>query len=259
MRIFVPILRADLEIAETYVGDGGLLLGQKATILDVLDIFALIAETARNEGVESLLYKPVPSVYHRYPSEEDRHALFQAGAVLETSALDSVVDLSAPLPQSALRRRGARKAEAAGITAFRREDPSAFHAMLSANLAERHGVDPVHSVDEMRLLAGRFADNIALWTAESGDGALLAGAWLFKCGPCVHVQYIATTPAGRELGALDLLLSHLMTVYSASARYFSFGVSNEGDGRAVNRGLFRQKTMFGGRGIVYEGYRLSFT
>lgn len=237
---------------------GGLALGDRGTILDVMAVFDALAEAARSDGVADMIYKPVPWIYHRQPCEEDRHALFHHGAVLVEQGLDTVIDLRAPLAPSSRRRRGAARAAKAGLTVGRSDDPSAFHAMLATNLADRHGTDPVHTSEEMALLQGRFPDRIALWEARAANGPLQAGAWVFDCGPCVHAQYIASTAEGRLSGAVDLVLAVVIERAMRTARHFSLGISNEAGGRWLNEGLFRQKTEFGGRGVVCDTLRLSF-
>jgi hypothetical protein len=237
---------------------GGLILGDGATILEVMEVFECLESRALAAGVESALYTPIPSIYHRYPSEEDRHALFHHAAALEASSLDTVIDLRAPLGLNRLRRRLARRARQAGLSVGREHDPAEFHGMLCANLSERHDTSPAHSAAEMSLLQSRFPERIALWCVRASDGELLGGTWLFDCVRCVHAQYIASTARGRELGALDLLFESLLERCGERARYFSFGISNEDGGRRLNEGLFRHKTMFGGRGIACETYRLTF-
>ncbi len=110
----------------------------------------------------------------------------------------------------------------------------------------------------MSLLASRFPNNIALFETRDAAGDVLAGVWMFDFGHVVHSQYIASGKRGRELGALDLLFEHLIRVEYADRQFFSFGTSNENEGRILNEGLVRQKIMFGGRGVVYQSYRLRF-
>lgn len=40
-------------------------------------------------------------------------------------------------------------------------------------------------------------------------------------------------------------------------KYFDFGISNENNGRFLNRGLIAQKEGFGARTIVHDFYELS--
>lgn len=84
----------------------------------------------------------------------------------------------------------------------------------------------------------------------------MAGVLVFETPQVVHAQYIANSEEGREIGALDLVMDHLVNVFSAGHRYFDFGISTENSGRLLNGGLISQKEMFGGRGIVYDHYRM---
>ena len=237
---------------------GGLVLSPGADVLDVLTIFDLVAEEAQRRGVVRQIYKPVPACYRSGAAQEDLYALFRADAVRIGSQVDSVIDLRDPLRSSSLRRRMHRRAKREGFIVTRCDDPGQFHAMLAANLRDRHDTEPVHTVDEMRLLESRFPDAIATWGVATRDGDLVAGSWVFDTGPCVHTQYIASTPAGREAGALDLLFFDLIERAGMTANWFSFGTSNDATGRELNVGLVRHKISFGARAVVYDTYARDF-
>lgn len=68
----------------------------------------------------------------------------------------------------------------------------------------------------------------------------------------VHTQYMASSDKGREIGALDLVVSTLLDKYRENKLYFDFGISTENDGFTLNEGLIAQKESFGGRVCVYE-------
>jgi hypothetical protein len=80
---------------------------------------------------------------------------------------------------------------------------------------------------------------------------------LFEWGGVAHAQYIAVGEAGREIGALDGLLEHLIQTTAERCRIFDFGISNTGQGRVLNEGLVRQKEEFGGGGVVHDVYNVS--
>ena len=108
----------------------------------------------------------------------------------------------------------------------------------------------------MRLLQGRFPENISLHTATL-DGELLAGVVMYLSQPVAHCQYIGASPAGKESKALTLLFEHLIAKYQQEGyRYFDFGISNENHGLYLNEGLVRQKSRLGGRGIVYNTFQI---
>jgi hypothetical protein len=128
--------------------------------------------------------------------------------------------------------------------------------VLSTNLAERHGTVPVHSIDEIRELAGRFPHEILLATGHL-ESELVAGALLFKTRAAVHTQYLASSPFGREIGALDCVIEDcIQNAASHGSRYFSFGISTEHDGLQLNEGLHTFKAEFGAGALVHETYAI---
>jgi lipid II:glycine glycyltransferase (peptidoglycan interpeptide bridge formation enzyme) len=110
-------------------------------------------------------------------------------------------------------------------------------------------------LDEIELLARRFPERIRLFTAYRRD-TLLAGAVLYVSDHVCHVQYNASSPDGRKLGAIDLLFGHIIDSFAQRLRYFDFGISTDRDGRFLNRGLVQYKQEFGARAVTHDFYRL---
>lgn len=240
---------------------GSLVTSKKATTAEVLHMFELLKQYYRDHGAKSIIYKPIPYIYHSYPAEEDRYALFRSDAARATCGVSTVVDLTQPIPLSTLRKRKAKKAEASGVTiavasAQDTETYKAYWSILSDALMTRHNVRPVHSTEEMTLLARRFPDNIKLFVARNAQGQIVAGSWVFISKHVVHTQYLAANEYGREAGALDLTIRTIMEQYSGKKRYMDFGISTEDNGRTLNEGLIHQKEGFGGRAVCYESYRI---
>jgi hypothetical protein len=233
---------------------GGLIsdLGAAST-MEVLDA---CAEHLRAEGVAQLTYKAMPAIYARAPAQEDLYWLFRRDAALVRRDVSIAIDHRARGRVSSRRRRGAQKALKAGLTIERSQDWPGFWRLLEDVLANRHAVRPVHTLAEIELLAGRFAEEIALFTALAGD-VPLAGVVMFRSAQVAHAQYIAVGEAGREAGALDGLFEHLIDLHSANWRYFDFGISNTDQGWALNEGLVRQKEEFGGSAVVHDFYRVA--
>lgn len=239
---------------------GGIVMATGATATDTLDILAQAKAYYRQElGATKLLYKPTPYIYHRYPSEEPLYALFRSGARLVARGLSSCIDLRAPISLPECRRAGLRKAQAAGLrtdTTAGGADTEQFWNILNAVLRQRHGVRPAHSAPEMLLLMERFPAQVRLHVARDRKGDIAAGAWVFDCGPSVHTQYMAASDSGRRDGALDFLITELMTREYAGRAYFDFGVSTEDNGSRLNEGLAFQKEGFGGRGVCYDTWEV---
>lgn len=233
---------------------GGLVSGPvgAARTLAILD--ACAAHWAQ-EGLRSLTYKALPWIYQRAPAEEDLYWLFRRSAALVRRDVSAAIDYRARGPVSSRRARGARKAANAGLVFARSDDWAGYWRLLETVLDGRHGASPVHSLDEIRLLAGRFPAEVAFHAATLGD-RLLAGVVMFCSSQVAHAQYIAVGEEGRAVGALDGLFEHLIAAHAETHRYFDFGISNTDQGRVLNEGLVRQKEEFGASAVVHDVYRI---
>lgn len=234
---------------------GGVICGKEMTAAKMLETFSALQAHYRRLSCETLIYKPVPSVYHRYPSDEDLYALFRNDAELFRCDISTAILQSEKIRFSEARRRGVKKALKSGLIVKESRDFETYVRMLGDVLAARHDAKPVHSAQELALLAERFPENIRLFAAYS-EGRMLAGVVVYATPLVAHAQYIANSEEGRPLGALDLVMDHLINTEYADRRYFDFGISTEDGGRTLNTGLIAQKEMFGGRGIAYRFYRM---
>jgi hypothetical protein len=234
---------------------GGMISDETMTGPLAIAIFASWFRHFQHQGVDQLVYKQVPHIYHRMPADEDRYALFYHGAAIYRRDMTQTVELAAQGPLQERRRRGAKKAAKAGFVVRETDAVEAFWEILAENLASRHQRRPVHSPEEIRLLQGRFPENIRLFGVFEGE-TLRAGTLVFCCGPTIHAQYIASSEPARMVGALDFLFLTLLDFFRPSARYFDFGNSNENEGRYLNLGLTEFKEGFGARAIVQDFYML---
>lgn len=233
---------------------GGLVMSEKATAAGVTDAFRAIHERLKAEGIRKVVYKPLPCIYHRMPSQEDLYALFRlTNARIIGRNLSSTLCQESKLRFTESRKSGIRKALAHRIDIRQSDDYAAFWGILESNLLHKYGVKPVHSLEEIRLLAGRFPENIRLYLA-SQEGKALGGTVVYLAGRVVHTQYISASPEGKAAGALDLLFDTLINREYAGVPVFDFGPSTEDMGRYLNESLIFQKESFGGRGMVYDVY-----
>ena len=225
-----------------------------ATVM--IEVMDAACQWMADKGIKRLVYKPVPHIYHRYPSEEDLYALFRHQARLIETNISTTIGLTCPLPLDRGNKSGANAARKAGIQVGPSDDWQGYWNLLSSLLDERYGTRPVHTLDEMRLLQGRFPNDIRLYTATL-HGELLAGVVMYLSQPVAHCQYIGASPQGKDSKALTLLFDYLIGEATKSGyRYFDFGISNEDHGRYLNEGLVRQKSRLGGRGIVYNTFEI---
>lgn len=235
---------------------GGIVSNKKMTVQKMLDVLDSLTAFLKEQKIKHLLYKRIPSVYHVYPSDEDLYALFRNNAQLTRRDISTAIYLPDKIKFSDLRKRGAKKAKKNGLNVKQSTDFKTYIGLLAKVLEEHHGTKPVHTADELALLASRFPNVIKLFAAFDSQNVMLAGVVIFDCGQTVHAQYIANSNEGREIGALDLVFDYLINEYSSGKKYFDFGISTEDNGRFLNNGLISQKEGFGGRGIIYDFYSL---
>lgn len=223
----------------------------------MVEALSAVRQTLAETGVDCLTYKAVPWIYHQVPSGDDLYALFRLGARRSRVDLSSAIDLSRRRPPASRRRRGRKKAEAGGLEMKESEEllPQIW-TLIEENLESRHGVRPVHSLEEIVQIRDLFPEQIR-FVSGTVRGEVMAAAVLFVSPSVVHVQYNAANPAGRDIGALDGLFEQCIDEATQSGKsYWDFGISTESEGRELNDGLYRFKSEFGGGGVPYEFYEL---
>lgn len=234
---------------------GGLVMSERATTAAVCTLFDELNALLRCEGICRVLYKPVPWIYHRLPSEEDLFAIFlRCGARLTMRDVSSTIIPSHPVKWKRDRRYAANKARTNGIVVKQSEDYAAFWDILTANLMERFQVRPVHTLSEIELLHSSFPENILLWTAEGGDGRLLGGSVLYINGGVVHSQYISASKEGKRQHAVDAIYDYLIHEAYADKQFIDLGTSNMPHSSDLHGSLIYQKEGFGGRAVCYDTY-----
>ncbi len=233
---------------------GGLLVKPSTSAAQVVQIFESIRDDLVQQEIRTLQYKPVPHIFHAQPAEADLYALCNAGARQVRTDLSAAIPLRRKMAFSSGRKYGAKKAAKAGLDTSESTNFAAFWDILADVLGQRHDARPTHALDEITRLNAAFPDRIRLFAAFA-DAQMLAGVVLFDFGRTVHCQYMASSPKGRDLGALDLVVQSLVNDRFSDRDWFSFGISTTSEGRELNVGLSRQKEMFGARSLAIPQYR----
>jgi hypothetical protein len=234
---------------------GGILSNQTMKTPLMLEVFSALIEHLRAVGVRKLIYKAIPHIYHAVPAEEDLYGLFRHNASLFRRDLSSTVLVPQRQPLAELRKRGVKRSKSQGVQVERSHDFFVYMAIVEANLRERYATRPVHTATEIELLASRFPDNIKLFAAHK-QSEMLAGVIVYESRNVAHLQYIAATPEGKRVGALDYIMDVLLNETYQDKRYFDFGISTVDNGHTLNVGLIQNKEGFGGSATVYDSYEL---
>jgi hypothetical protein len=222
----------------------------------MIEAFALLKAHYAGLGYSRLRYKALPYFYALAPAQDDLYALARHGGRRYRCDLSSTIDLASRKGPDKRGRYELRQAAAAAQISREQALLSEFMPVLAENLSSRHKLAPVHSFEELELLRSRFPDRIFLRSALI-DGKLEAGTVVFASPRAWHLQYMGSTPKGREHFALDLAVESVIEEATAAGlRYLDFGNSNEEQGSVLNDGLFRYKAKFGASGTAYEFYEL---
>lgn len=206
----------------------------------------------RTVGRQKLIIRVMPRFFLECASTEPWMLSGLSGVSMLTGA---AVDLSVLEKLGAKRRP--RVEHALRAHEFAASSAEEFWPVLEEVLAARHGVAPTHSLAEIKLLESRFPGQILTYKAVN-EKRLLAGAVLYASRDVVHVQYMATSLAGRDTHALDGLLVWLRRAYAGRLRWLSMGTSNERDGQ-INRGLLDYKLSFGAMPFAHDTHQYDLT
>lgn len=234
---------------------GGFVSGSEMTTRRMLEVFDNGLDHIREEGIDRLVYKCVPHIYHSVPAEEDSYALFVQHAQLVRRDMSSVIDTRQPPPLRSSRLGVLRRARSTGLRVEATEGFDRFWPVLERNLLDRYSRQPVHTLEEITNLARQFPENILLFVCTAGE-EVLAGSVIYLSTNVCHVQYNGVSAEGRRVGALDLVLAAVIERFSSSHRWVDFGISTYCEGRSLNEGLIHYKEGFGARAVSYDFYEL---
>ena len=235
---------------------GGLVVSRDATLTDVLQSIHACLRYLHDEGISRLLYKRIPSFYNTVPDDEVGYALFLLEAHLCRRDCALVVNRADRLRFRKGRKSEISKARRFGVRVVQEPGFEAFwEKVLVPRLESRYGVKPVHSIEEITLLASRFPENIRQFSAYRGD-EIVAGTTIYETHGVAHAQYIAVTDEGQKIGALDFLFGWLIEEHYPGKTHFDLGICNEKGGRVLNQGLLDWKEGLGGRCYTHDFYEV---
>lgn len=235
---------------------GGLVTSISVRTSEIIEIFNILNITLKENNIEEVIYKPIPFIYHKIPSQEDIYALFLLGAVKIGCNISSTIYQNNKIRFIESRKSGIRKSLKNNVIFELSNNYEVFWQILNNNLTTKFNKKPVHNLKEIKYLSSRFPQNIKLYTVRI-ENEIVAGSVIYEMNNIVHVQYISANEKGKEIGALDLIFDKLINSIYLNIPIFDFGQSTEHMGQYLNQNLIFQKEGFGGRGVVYDIYKYS--
>lgn len=254
----LPANRKDAEV-HSHMGltYGGLVLSKKLKLNETLLVFQEVLRFLAEDGVNVLHLKIPPTIYQKVLADELEYLLFISEATITRVDVSSVIEGASRLKIQSNRLEGVKKAQKQGLEIVEGFHFSEFwNEILIPNLELRHHAKPVHTVEEIELLATRFPKRIHQFNVMK-DGKIVAGATIFETEMVAKVQYISGNEDKQQLGSLDFLFEYLITKRFADKKFFDFGISNENQGKNLNQGLLYWKETFGARTVACKFYQVT--
>ena len=237
---------------------GGLVLPKHIKLSDALAAFTELLKYYDQNGFLNLIIKQPPALYHLQPSEEIHYALFVIQA--ELYRRDAAICLQpCSFAPNENRKRKIKSANSLNFQIRETDNMEPFwNEVLIPNLQIIHGGTPVHSLQEIQFLKDTFPEHIKQYNIYEGD-KILGGTTLFNTKKTSLAQYISATPYGKSTDALSALFAHIIQEKSIAFDYFSFGHSNEDNGRVLNQTLSYWKESFGGSTLTHDFYKVNIS
>ena len=175
----LPLSRHDNELRShgglTY---GGFVTSEKMKQHKMLECFDVLKQYMQENGYTKLLYKSLPYVYYKQPSQEDEYALFKNNANLVKIEPSTTINLSNPCKMPKGRKAQISRAKREGVIIEESNNFVKFIDLENLVLSEHHNTKAVHTAEELNLLKSRFENEIQLRVAKY-DNEIIAGTLLF--------------------------------------------------------------------------------
>ncbi len=236
---------------------GGLVLNKSVLLSEVIQITHSVLRFLSENKIRVIELKIIPNIYNTAPSDEMEYISFLLQAKILRRDTLAIVDLGNQIPISRVRKRGIEKGNKINLKVKEVDDFNSFwNELLIPNLKERYNVEPVHSLDEIKLLKMKFPTEIKQYNVYL-ENKIIGGVTVFETKNVIHPQYISGNKEFNNLyGGLDFLYDYLMNTVYKESKFFDFGISNENNGLNLNESLHYWKESFGARTVVQNFYEI---
>lgn len=234
---------------------GGLIVNEKTRFEDIVEALSAVLNFLENKGVTFLHVKELPLIYHKHLNQEiDFLYTVLKAEVVKNESYYVIENLDNYQPNRN-RKRAVKLANDNSITVKQNGDlPYFWEHILSKNLFDKFGVNPVHTIDEIQLLMSRFPDEIQFFSAESNT-KMHAGVVMFISDQVAHFQYSSGDDMRAETGSLDVLFHNIIEQFK-DRKYVSFGASSTDKTFKIDKGLAYWKESFGAKLIPQRTYKI---
>jgi len=238
---------------------GGIIVKSDIKFLKYLELFTHLLNYFDEKLIKTLYIKQIPSIYNSNFNGELDYLLFVTGAKIYRRDIISVIDMQNESKISKDRIQGYKRGKKNKLEIKETDDLDEFwNSILIPTLLNRHDVNPVHSLGDIKKLKRVFNNNIKQFNVYH-EGQIVAGTTIFLTKNVAHVQYIGSNSEKNSLGSLDFLFYYLITEHLSDYKYFDFGNSHEQQGMKLNKGLNYWKEGYGARSLTHDFYEINIS
>lgn len=235
---------------------GGLILSSSIKFREVVGILSSILSLMKDKSIVSFEITLSPYMYHSSLTNELEYLMHVLSATLVKRHQMSVIDYNSQLKINTNRLEGYKKGLKNNLII--KEEfvfDSFWNQLLTVNLEKKFNTQPVHSLQEITRLHGKFPKKIRQFNVYYGD-TIVAGTTVFETKNVAHTQYISGSEKYNYLGGLDYLQYYLINDVFSAKNYFDFGSSHSKNDKHIDAGLHFWKEGFGARSMVQNTYEL---
>ena len=264
MLALLPAILREKNAKRVLVSHGGATYGgfvhrENLSVRSSFSLVHALIDHCRDSGIQAVDITLPPIIYQKRPSHYIDFALYQNGFKYRKREVSSVIPLDFPsdaiLKQFKPEARTAtRRSIKLGVEVKESDDFDAFYPILKKNLAMRHGVQPTHTLEELKDLKKRFPQHIRHFAAFL-DSRMIAGVTNFICNNQVVLAfYISHDEAYQEYRPVNQLFYRIISWSIENAfNFLDFGIFTVNED--PNWGLGKFKESFGARGILRETFQ----
>ncbi|GAB4300873.1 MAG: hypothetical protein Kow0098_28640 [Ignavibacteriaceae bacterium] len=237
---------------------GGFVYNSDLNFRDAHDLVELLRAYAGRLKADRIQLTLPPIIYQTKYSNYIDFALVRNGFQYLKREVSSIVQLDFEedkllntfRPEA---RTATKKAIRKNVIVRECDNYEEYYEILKKNLKLRHGVNPAHTLPELKKLKNIFPDKIRLWGAFL-ENKIIAGVCNFSVNQNVVLAfYISHDEQWQEYRPVNLLFYEIMKKYKQEGfRFLDFGIFTVN--MEPNWGLGRFKENFGARGIFRDTF-----
>lgn len=237
---------------------GGFVYKSELNFKDAHDLVDILLGHAKNLKADRIQLTLAPIIYQTKYSNYIDFALVRNGFQYLKREVSSIVQLDFE-PNELLNtyraeaRTATKKALKKGVEIVETERFEEYYEILQKNLKLRHGVNPAHTLDELKKVKILFPSKVRLWGAILKN-KMIAGVCNFSVNKNVVLAfYISHDEAYQEYRPVNLLFYEIMKRYQTEGfKFLDFGIFTVI--MEPNWGLARFKENFSARGIFRDTF-----